>query len=55
MKFVKMATFLNSKRVDFVGDQDPVHSIKNLEREKRGEDGVFLAKIYGEQQRLPRQ
>ena len=30
-------------------------SIKNLEREKHGKDGSFLVKIYGEQQRVPRQ
>jgi hypothetical protein len=55
MKIIKMATLSRSKRIDFVGDRYPAHSIKNLEREKRSEGGSFLVKIYGEQQRVPRQ
>ena len=54
-KIVKMATFSNAKRIDFVGDRYPVRSIKNLERNKRSEGGTFLVKIYGGQQRVPRQ
>ncbi len=55
VKIVKMAICARSKRVDFVGDQYPIHSIKNLEREKRSEGGAFTVKVYGEQQRVPRQ
>ena len=55
VKIVKMATSSRSQRIDFVGDRYPAHSIKNLEREKRGEGGSFRMKIFGEQQRLPRQ
>jgi hypothetical protein len=55
VKIVKMAICARSKRVDFVGDQYPIHSIKNFEREKRGEGGAFTVKVYGEQQRVPRQ
>ena len=55
MKLIKMATLSRSKRVDFVADRYPVHSIKNIGREKRSEGGKYLVKIYGEQQRLPRQ
>ena len=47
-KVVKMAIFSNSKRIDFVGDRYPVHSIKNLERQKRSQSGTVLVKIYGE-------
>ena len=54
-KIVKMAIFSNAKRIDFVGDRYPVRSIKNLERNKRSEGGTFLVKIYGGQQRVPRQ
>ena len=50
-----MATLSRSKRIDFVGDRYPAHRIKNLEREKRGEGGSFRMKIFGEQQRVPRQ
>ena len=55
IKIIKMATLSRSKRIDFVSDRYPAHSIKNLEREKRSEGGSFLVKIYGEQQRVPRQ
>ena len=55
MKIIRMATSSRSKRIDFVADRYPALSIKNLEREKRGKDGSFLVKIYGDQQRVPRQ
>ena len=55
MRIIKMATLSRSKRVDFVGDRYPAHSIKNLEQEKRSEGGSFLVKIYGKQQHVPRQ
>ena len=54
-KIVKMAIFSNAKRIDFVGDRYPVRSIKNLERNKRSEGETLLVKIYGGQQRVPRQ
>ena len=50
-----MAICLRSKRVDFVSDQYSMHSIKNLEREKRSEGGAFTVKVYDEQQRAPHQ
>ena len=54
-KIFKMAIFSNAKRIDFVGDQYPVRSIKDLERNKRSEGGTFLVKIHGGQQRVLRQ
>ena len=54
-KIVMMANSSNSSRVDFVGDRYPQQSIKDLEREKRSDGETYLTKIYGTQQRVPRQ
>ena len=54
-KIVMMANSSNSSRVDFVGDRHPQQSIKDLEREKRSDGETYLTKIYGTQQRVPRQ
>jgi hypothetical protein len=55
VKVINMALFSKSSRVDFVCDRYPAQSIKNLEREKRGEDGALVVHIYGDQQRVTRQ
>ena len=52
-RVVNMAVMSKSGRVDFVADRYPKHSIKNLERSKRSENGVI--KIYSDQQRVPHQ
>ena len=52
VKIVKMAICLRSKRVDFVSDRYSMHSIKNLEREKRSEGGASTVKVYDKQQRV---
>ena len=54
-KIIMMANSSNSSRVDFVGDSYPQQSIKDLEREKRSDGETYLTKIYGTQQRVPRQ
>ena len=54
-KIVNMAISSKSKRVDFVADRYPEHSIKNLERDRRSVNGVNIVRIYGENQRVPRQ
>ena len=42
-------------RVDFVADQYPVISIKNIERDKRGSNGQLMVDISSPQQLCPRQ
>ena len=42
-------------RIDFVGDQYPANSIKNIERNKRGRDGERVINITNGQQFCPRQ
>jgi hypothetical protein len=55
LKIVNMAVFSNSKRIDFVCDRYPRQSIKDLERNRRAASGVQVIRIYGEQQKTPRQ
>ena len=54
-KIIMMANSSNPSRLDFVGDRNPQQSIKNLEREKRSGGETYLTKIYGTEQRVPRQ
>ena len=49
------ALFYKCKRLDFVCDQYPRQSIKNLERARRAASGVQVIRIYSEQQKAPRQ
>ena len=42
-----------AERIDFVGDQYPVISIKNTERNKRGRDGQLVINITNGQQLCP--
>ena len=44
-----------TERIDFVGDQYPVISIKNKERNKRGRDGQLVINITNGQELCPRQ
>ena len=44
-----------ASRIDFVGDQYPNVSIKNIEREKRGSGGQLIVNITSPQQLCPRQ
>jgi hypothetical protein len=55
IRVVNAAVYSNFKRVDFVCDRYPLQSIKNLERDRRAVGGVQVIRIYGEQQRVPRQ
>ena len=55
VKIVNTAVFSSSKRVDFVCDRYPKQSIKDLERQRRAASGVQVIRIYGEQQKAPRQ
>ena len=41
--------------MDFVGDRYPQQSRKDLDRKKRSGGETYLTKIYGTQQRVPRQ
>lgn len=45
----------NATRIDFVGDQYPVISIKNAERSKRSQDGQIVVEISSSQQCCPQQ
>ncbi len=45
----------DATRIDFVGDQYPVISIKNAERSRRSQDGQIVVEIRSSQQRCPRQ
>ena len=44
-----------ARRIDFVADQYPSVSIKNIEREKRGRSGQLAVQIRSPQQLCPRQ
>ena len=44
-----------ARRIDFVADQYPSVSIKNIEREKRGRSGQLAVQIRSSQQLCPRQ
>ena len=55
VKVVNSAVYSNCKLVDFVCDRYPRESIKILERNKRAAGGVQVVRIYGEQQKVPRQ
>ena len=44
-----------ARRIDFVADQYPIVSIKNIEREKRGRSGQLAVQIRSPQQLCPRQ
>ncbi|XP_056105946.1 uncharacterized protein LOC130084505 [Rhinichthys klamathensis goyatoka] len=52
---VKLALKHNCTRIDFVIDQYPKMSIKNLERSRRAGGGTQLVKIYGRDQKTPTQ
>ena len=45
----------NARRIDFVADQYPSVSIKNIERKKRGRTGQLAVQITSPQQLCPRQ
>ena len=55
MQISTIAVSLQCTRADFVCDRYPVISIKNLDREKRANDGAQVIRIYDGQQRVPRQ
>eukprot|EP00794_Sanderia_malayensis_P020801 gene20801-22841_t len=55
VKVVSLAVFTNAGRVDFVCDRYPVHSIKNLEKEKRAFRGNQKMHICNEQQCVARE
>ncbi|KAL1251048.1 hypothetical protein QQF64_018844 [Cirrhinus molitorella] len=52
---VKLALKHNCTRIDFVIDRYLEMSIKNLERSRRAGGGTQLVKIYGRDQKTPRQ
>ena len=52
---VNLGLHHKSLRVDFVVDIYPDGGIKDLERSKRANDGVSVIRIYGADQRLPKQ
>ena len=54
-RIINSARSSNASRVDFISDQYPTISIKNLERNKRAESGSTLVKICSQSQKVPRQ
>ena len=52
---IEMAKRRQSSRVDFIGDRYPKQSIKGIERERRAKAGAQLVKIYGREQKKPKQ
>lgn len=54
-RIINSARSSNASRVDFISDQYPTISIKNLERNKRAESGSTLVKISSQSQKVPRQ
>ena len=52
---VQIASKFETRRIDFVCDRYPEHSIKGTEREKRGIAGSTIVKIFGKAQKVPRQ
>ena len=63
-RFIDLADLIHSavikqvgeaRRIDFVADQYPSVSMKNIEREKRGRSGQLAVQIRSPQQLCPRQ
>ena len=52
---IAIASKFGSKRIDFVCDRYPDHSIKGSERAKRGSSGSTAIKVFGRSQNFPRQ
>lgn len=52
---IALAKRFEAKRVDFVGDQYPLTSIKTLERNRRGIQQAIIREIYSPLQETPKQ
>jgi len=52
---IAIASKFGSKRIDFVCDRYPKHSIKASERAKQGCSGSTAIRVFGRSQKVPRQ